>query len=483
MRRVSFFLTLFLAVVLAVPVIAQPPSTMSYQGVLTDAGGNLVSDAPYSLTFRLYDLEAGGAALWTETVGVTTTKGGFSVVLGSTVPMTIPFDKQYWLSVQVAADPELAPRTKLGSSPYALNLRFPISQNVSNAAPLLSLRNSGAGPAMVADPELFVGGAENGVLQVFRAGVAGRLVEASTAGVGGNVRTYDEAGNVNNEITSDGDGEGSFIAGYRGTTQIGLLADLNDAGSNEPSVTISGSARSAAFRMGQTGNASVALPADAIDALEQLEEPGVAAENATNTTGMDGSIQSLLSRTITVPAAGYCIVIGTAEVSLSHTNGIATSTTFGVSAIAGTFPGTQDVLAAVPPTAVSGIYVLPVTVHGVFQVGAGANTFHLLGQRGATGAASFADRQLSIVFVPTAYGTVTATVPAEGPGAGPQDDSAIGHSLTAGDIQAEQEAARRFHEARLQRELSEMRARFEKLEREMKDSIAAQARAAAEPRK
>lgn len=40
---------------------AQPLSTMSYQGVLTDGLGNLVPDGNYNLTFRIWNAAAGGS--------------------------------------------------------------------------------------------------------------------------------------------------------------------------------------------------------------------------------------------------------------------------------------------------------------------------------------------------------------------------------------------------------------------------------------
>ena len=70
--------------------LAQAPSTMSYQGVLSDDLGNLVADGAYDLTFRIYDVSVGGVALWTEVdPGVAVVKGGFSVVLGLTTPINL----------------------------------------------------------------------------------------------------------------------------------------------------------------------------------------------------------------------------------------------------------------------------------------------------------------------------------------------------------------------------------------------------------
>jgi type 1 fimbria pilin len=43
---------------------SQMPKTISYQGVLTDTSNNPVPDGNYNLTFKLYDVQTGGTALW-----------------------------------------------------------------------------------------------------------------------------------------------------------------------------------------------------------------------------------------------------------------------------------------------------------------------------------------------------------------------------------------------------------------------------------
>ncbi len=128
-RRAALLLTLWFSapLVLAPAAQATVPSTMSYQGRLTNGVGVDVPDGAYSLTFGLYDAAVGGTLLWTETqASVTVTGGLFSVVLGSTTPLAVPFDRQYWLGIAVAADPEMTPRSPLTSVPYAMATRTPL---------------------------------------------------------------------------------------------------------------------------------------------------------------------------------------------------------------------------------------------------------------------------------------------------------------------------------------------------------------------
>src|SRR5260370_620489 len=98
---------------------AAVPSTMSYQGLLTDNTGTALPDGSYSLTFRIYNVATSGTALWTETKpAVSLSRGEFSVILGSSNPISLSFRSPYWLGVTVGANPELSPRVELAASPY-----------------------------------------------------------------------------------------------------------------------------------------------------------------------------------------------------------------------------------------------------------------------------------------------------------------------------------------------------------------------------
>ncbi|MBC7187920.1 MAG: tail fiber domain-containing protein [Calditrichaeota bacterium] len=115
-----WLIALAVLVLMAGPLRGQVPQVMSYQGYLTDAAGAPVGDSTYALTFTLYDAEAGGTALWTEThPAVLVTKGLFQVVLGSKNPLSLPFDRGYWLAVRVGTEPELVPRMRLTTAGYS----------------------------------------------------------------------------------------------------------------------------------------------------------------------------------------------------------------------------------------------------------------------------------------------------------------------------------------------------------------------------
>lgn len=116
-------LLVILSVVVPFTADAGVPGTISYQGVLTDAGGSAVPDGDYSLTFRLYDTPSGGSHLWEETKVVTVSKGIFSAILGAPSGISLPFDDQYYLGISVGGEAELDPRIELTSSAYSITSR------------------------------------------------------------------------------------------------------------------------------------------------------------------------------------------------------------------------------------------------------------------------------------------------------------------------------------------------------------------------
>ncbi len=116
-------LALILAALLTTAALAVP-NVISYQGRLTDTGGNPL-DGVYSITFRLYTDSLAGSNIFTETLDVSVTGGLFSVELGNTatIPWSLPYTAglfNIYLSIQLEGEPELMPRKRLVSAPFAL---------------------------------------------------------------------------------------------------------------------------------------------------------------------------------------------------------------------------------------------------------------------------------------------------------------------------------------------------------------------------
>jgi len=100
---------------------AAPPQTLGYQGHLADTGGQPIT-ADLSITFRLYDVQSGGVALWSEVQAAVQVDGGnMAVELGKVTPLprTI-WGKQLYLGIQISGDNEMAPRPPLTAAPFAL---------------------------------------------------------------------------------------------------------------------------------------------------------------------------------------------------------------------------------------------------------------------------------------------------------------------------------------------------------------------------
>jgi hypothetical protein len=125
---------------------------LNYQGRLTDAAGNAVSDGTYNITFNLYSVPSGGTSLWTEAQSVTVNKGLFNAVLGSVNSLGSlaggNFTTDLWLGVTVAGDTEMAPRQQLLPAVYARNAQA-LQGLLPNNAPnnLVVLDSAGKVPA------------------------------------------------------------------------------------------------------------------------------------------------------------------------------------------------------------------------------------------------------------------------------------------------------------------------------------------------
>lgn len=127
MKQLDFMKKIAISFVLAVlclapvaPAEAAVPKLLSYQGILKDGSGNYLTGT-YSIVFRIYGASSGGSALWTETQStVSASSGKFSVQLGSVTTLSLNFNSDYWLSIQVGADAEMSPRVRLTSMPYGI---------------------------------------------------------------------------------------------------------------------------------------------------------------------------------------------------------------------------------------------------------------------------------------------------------------------------------------------------------------------------
>jgi len=448
---------------------AQIPGIMNYQGLLTDASGVPMPDGNYNLTFRIYDVATAGSALWTEAQLVLVESGVFNAMLGNSTALNLDFDVPYWMGIQVGADPELSPRIELTSSAYtfnSMNSEAVGGNTVSTAAPT-------TGEVLKWNGSVWAPGSDNAGTSVWTTsgddiynsnignvgiGTSAPLNDLHIVGgpnYGSIIVAPNSTVNDSSEIILAEDNDYSMGMSLLYNGSLNLLETFGKSGT-----TIYGPHMSIARNDGATifSGSSVTFPADAISAPEIDDEPGVgsAIGSGMSLTGTGFDVQ--LSRSITCPTAGYVLVIASCEVTVVHAAGTTSNAYFGVSDNNIALPANQDIELRLSSTATAATYDFPVTVHGLFSAVAGVNTFYFLA-REYNGNFDTYDIQLSLLFVPTAYGTVTPTKFNEG--SDNDDDASQAVSLTAADIAAEQAEAQSFNQQRIERELAALRAEIE----------------------
>lgn len=117
-KCVSGMIVGLLALGFAVTVQAIP-NLISYQGVLNDQNGLPVTGT-VNITFRIYDMDTGGVALWNENQSVQVETGLFNVKLGAVqqLPASVFVSDSLYLGTQIGADGEMTPRQRITPGPY-----------------------------------------------------------------------------------------------------------------------------------------------------------------------------------------------------------------------------------------------------------------------------------------------------------------------------------------------------------------------------
>ncbi len=122
MKKLTLLFAVIILMTFTSSIIGQGiPETINYQGILKDAGGVLVPNGDYNLTFKLYNVESGGTSIWSETKLIAVVSGIVNTQLGSVNPIPqATFNAAAWLGITVAAGSELTPRIALTSVPYSI---------------------------------------------------------------------------------------------------------------------------------------------------------------------------------------------------------------------------------------------------------------------------------------------------------------------------------------------------------------------------
>ena len=288
----------------------------------------------------------------------------------------------------------------------------------------------------------------------------------ATGGDGGEIAIRGDTGLESAIMANDYDGHGGFlrVSGVAST----FIVDGHHDGDGQVRVSINGTSL-VVFDASETGDTSVELPTNALNATEILDEPGVVNSLSESAVTFGTTETTVLSQTLDAPAAGYALVIGTAQLQMIHTAGTNTSCDVGVSDVSSGLPVAQDVRSQIASAAPTGVYDMPATAHGVFSVTAGSSTFYLLGRENSGGFCQALDKNLSIVFIPTAYGTVTPNVPSASDPVATAREPAPRATITKADVETQRAQSLADNQARLARELAVMQERLEALQAELRE--------------
>ncbi len=371
-RRVR---SIVLAVLMAAGgALAAPPSTaFTYQGELRQGGVGVTQVLP--MNFRIFNVATGGQALATlSQPGVNVVDGLFTVQLAPGASV-LTGAQSLWLEVVVEGN-VLTPRQLLTGSPYSLSTRG-ITVDAQNRV--------GIGTSTPAAKLDVVGG-----MNIFDSAHEGVNVTTNS------FRIFETANE--DEVYSFDGTTGSHVFSSGGVPSVVMSGAGNvGIGTASPQAKL--------HVVGPAGDNTVRLPNDSISAAEILDEAGVAAKRSIAPSISIGSNfpgTVLASVVIQAPSAGYVVVNATAGLrggqtfftSFFRVNGVAEADKDGYS-----------------NTYAAGM-TFSLAANRVFPVNAGANTFEWMALR--TSDSSFVDLQhpsMSLIFLPTAYGTVNMTAP------------------------------------------------------------------------
>ena len=280
---------LIFSLLLAVPSRAGSRDLLYYQGILFDEAGEPVNGT-MGVTFRIYDLSAGGDPLWEEAQPVTIESGVYSVEMGGveSFPSDLFDHENLYLGIQMEGDVEMRPRLALYSVPF--------SQRAEVALTALSLAEDAVTSEAIAPGAVTSGDIAAGAIgptELASSGITAGTYTLATITVDADGRVTSAASGSAGDITSVTAGTGLTGGGFIGDVIIGIA---------------SGGVSSTEIADGTITNADLSATA-AIDGTKI--SPNFGSQNVTSS----GNISTTGSGTITAAgdiaaAGGFKMMIG-----------------------------------------------------------------------------------------------------------------------------------------------------------------------------
>jgi hypothetical protein len=254
MRKLLSLMVLGAFMMAVSPCWGEIPHLINYQGMLTDTGGNPLTDT-LNITFRIYDQSSSGSMLWDETQNdVEIISGLFNVILGSVDPVELPFDEDYWLEIDLGPGEILTPRIQLTSMGYAYRAKWADTSDYSFQAQKADTADYATlAVAAVSDSDWTISGAD------------------MYSAVSGNVGIGTKSPSAKLHVEGDPSGAGLRAVSYDGSTGLPSsagVAALNYAssGSGGPGLYANSNNFHAILGINNNGNAAIIGRNDGIGA-------------------------------------------------------------------------------------------------------------------------------------------------------------------------------------------------------------------------
>ncbi len=156
-----------------------------------------------------------------------------------------------------------------------------------------------------------------------------------------------------------------------------------------------------------------AFETDAIGRDNIIDEVGIAyASTLSDYVNMSSSWSSYLTKEITVPTSGYVLAIADASFFLAHDISGGSGARMAVSDMPTSLNGSSYQEFFLGDNVSAGNYYSTMACQRLFSVSAGVHTFYLIGLRITDNTTSIARQQMSLIFIPTSYGSKNGIVTA-----------------------------------------------------------------------